>query len=107
MACRTIKLGAGVTAIVCGPRGRRQWCSIPGCHGECARLCDFPLLGKKAGKTCDAKVCRDHATSVGTDLDYCPAHARLHAADQAALARLLEETDARYDERDIPAGGRA
>lgn len=40
------------------------------------KLCDFPLSGKKAGKTCDAPLCDRCAEHVGPDRDYCPPHAR-------------------------------
>lgn len=36
-------------------------------------LCDFPV---GEGKTCDRPMCKRHATSVGPDRDYCPAHAQ-------------------------------
>lgn len=68
-----------VTIIVCrrGPRRRAAPCSVPGCSASHERLCDFPLKGKKAGQTCDAKLCLEHATRVGLDRDYCPPHAKL------------------------------
>jgi hypothetical protein len=35
-------------------------------------LCDYVLPG---GKTCDAPLCRDHATYIGPDRHHCPRHA--------------------------------
>jgi len=47
----------------CGRRGTKQ--------------CDFPLTGRKAGKTCDVHLCDRCATNVAPDRDYCPAHVRV------------------------------
>lgn len=69
----------GVTMIVCrrGARPRAAPCDLAGCNREHTKLCDFPLRGKRAGATCDAKICDAHATQVGPGRDYCPAHARM------------------------------
>jgi hypothetical protein len=62
-------------AIICTRGGRRlpkcRWCSC-----QSTKLCDFPLTGEEAGKTCDAPICDVHATSVGSNRDYCPPHTR-------------------------------
>lgn len=61
-------------------RGRRRKsapCDVPNCNAEHQKLCDYPLGGKKAGQTCDKKICDAHATSVGHNKDYCPPHAKL------------------------------
>lgn len=61
-------------------RGRqpKQYCGT--CKTKAAtRLCDFPLTGPKAGQTCSAPLCGGCSKSMGKDLDYCPAHARLAA----------------------------
>jgi hypothetical protein len=47
----------------CGRAGARQ-------------LCDYPLAGRRAGETCDRRLCAGCATRVGAR-DLCPAHARL------------------------------
>lgn len=79
MTCTSYRLGDGGFAIVC-TRGRpaRATCSACGTR-EHELLCDYPLRGKKAGKTCSRKLCSACAVKVG-DLDYCPAHAKLPAA---------------------------
>lgn len=78
MTCRPIELPGGITGWVCtrGQSSRPAPCSVPHCGRYHTRLCDFPLAGRKAGKTCDAKLCDVHAVSVGPERDYCPAHAR-------------------------------
>jgi len=38
------------------------------------KLCDFELHG---GRTCDAKLCARHATTVGPERDFCPPHAKI------------------------------
>jgi hypothetical protein len=85
MPCNMIDFGDGTTAIVC-TRGRRQkpcrWCGRP--H---TKLCDFPLSGAKAGKTCDAPMCDRCATSVGPNLDYCPPHTRYSETLKTEKAR--------------------
>ena len=64
-------------------RGRRRSCSVPGCTNSATLLCDYPLKGPKAGKTCDRDLCVMHAARRGhqtfdgrsNTVDYCPAHA--------------------------------
>ena len=74
MACEIKPFVGGGFAIICS-RGRkpRALCQEPGCKNIHTKLCDWP--GPHAG-TCDRMLCDDHATSVGDDKDYCPAHAR-------------------------------
>lgn len=84
MGCKTIDLGGGNFAITC-TRGRRpnlcQVCKLR----PLDVLCDYPLRGAKAGKTCDRKLCRACATNVGANKDLCPPHAKL-GLPQAELA---------------------
>ena len=47
------------------------------CGRRSTKLCDYPLRGKKQGKTCDAPLCDRCATSVGKNLDYCCVHAEI------------------------------
>jgi hypothetical protein len=47
-----------------------------------AKLCDYPLRGKRAGATCDRKLCERCAVHAGPDLDYCPPHARLREKEK-------------------------
>lgn len=51
----------------------RKFC---GCGRPATKLCDYPLRGPKAGKTCDAPLCERCATVVGADRDFCQPHAR-------------------------------
>jgi hypothetical protein len=75
MACKTIDLGGGAFAIACTRGKRRALCQV--CRrNPHEKLCDQPLTGVKAGKTCDLKLCRGCAVHAGTDLDLCPAHAK-------------------------------
>lgn len=75
MRCSRLDLGGGEVAIICGPRPRRSRCSACGQLSE-TLLCDWKLHGVKAGKTCDAKVCRSCGREVGPDKHLCPPHAR-------------------------------
>ncbi len=74
MTCQWIPVPGGV-AVVCSrgarPRARCEVCKV----AEHTRLCDSPLRGPKAGKTCDKKLCDACAVPVG-ELDLCPPHAR-------------------------------
>jgi hypothetical protein len=71
MPCRVVESN-GMTAIVCGRLGRARKCWVSHCRTPSEKLCDWPVSDKK---TCDRPVCKRHATSVGPDVDYCPAHA--------------------------------
>lgn len=100
MVCRKIDLGNGATAIVCS-RGQRERCNC-GSGKPVSRLCDFELGGRKAGKTCSAKLCDSCSSSVvGSDGDYCSAHARL--LEQRAAWRTVAEMAAAWgaSERDV------
>ncbi len=78
MPCNTVDIGGGSYAIVCRRGNRPKPCSICGRPGS--KLCDFPLTGPKAGKTCDRSLCAKCAVNVGPELDYCPTHGRMSAA---------------------------
>jgi hypothetical protein len=73
MPCSVISLGNGATAIVC-TRGGGKRCT---CGRTADKLCDYPLRGEKAGKTCDRAFCSRCGKHVGPNKDYCPAHGRL------------------------------
>ena len=60
----------GMSGFVCTRRRRVRNCSVAGCVGKGARLCDFP----KVGGTCDKPICLTHARRIGPDRDYCPLH---------------------------------
>lgn len=87
MTCTTIGGPNGISITMC-LRSKRT----PRCH-RCGRpstkQCDYPLAGRRKGKTCDRHLCDACAVSMGnverardgvtvTDtLDYCLAHAEL------------------------------
>lgn len=78
MGCEYFRVG-DATVIVCSRGQRKKRCSIQGCTSHAAFECDYPLSGRKAGKTCDRSLCREHAsqqskTSTGATVDYCPTH---------------------------------
>lgn len=50
-------------------------------------LCDFPLRGKKKGRTCSKRSCERCSSKIGDDLDLCPIHTKL-IADHGLGARL-------------------
>lgn len=79
MSCRTYTHG-DVTFIACS-RGAKPCVS---CGDRSTKLCDFPLRGTKAGKTCDAAICARCAVAAGKNVDYCPPHGRLMAKQEAA-----------------------
>src|SRR6266404_2980040 len=98
MKCERVNLGDGTVAIICSRGQRRTRCSTPGCNRQASKLCDFPLAGAKAGKTCDRGLCASCAVNMGEvirlsadprwqshklrmasskdTVDFCPAHAK-------------------------------
>lgn len=80
MGCEQIPLLGGGSMIICSRGGRRMntkpVCSVPDCERLAGFLCDWKLGGRKAGKTCDAKICEVHALRVTDDKELCPAHAK-------------------------------
>jgi len=74
MPCKTIVMGDGVHVIACSRGGTQKRCQ---CGRAATKLCDYPLRGRKKGKTCDAPLCDTCAVSVGPDRDYCRPHARM------------------------------
>lgn len=77
MTCEPIEDKDGrVVGIVCCRDKRAARCSVPGCDRYATALCDWPT--RSASGTCDKRLCRGHATNVGDDRDYCPAHAKRH-----------------------------
>jgi len=69
--------------FVCSRGQRREPCSVEGCGGRVVKLCDFPLVGRKSGQTCNRAMCASHAKRIGVtsddSVDYCPVHAKMHA----------------------------
>lgn len=100
MGCERVEFDLGngekATAIVCTRGGRKARCKACG-KREHAVLCDYPLAGKKAGKTCDMKLCSACAQRVGPDRDLCPPHAKLvrdaRVEAPAVVGPLLADPD--------------
>lgn len=55
--------------FICGELGPH--CTSDNCNWFADSLCDYPV-GK--GKTCDRKLCDDHAYEVAPDIHYCASH---------------------------------
>lgn len=107
MPCTPVKLGVGVTAIVCTSRSAGSKCTACGVSGA-DRECDWP--GKTGARTCNKKLCRrcrrawletlfvqpDRAYAQNVDrCDLCPAHFAAARAGRGvgvdALLRVLGE----------------
>jgi hypothetical protein len=85
MICTPYKSSSGVTAIVCGS-GRRKPCQF--CKtGVVTKLCDHPVRNG----TCDAPMYDRCATNIGSEMDYCPPHARHNKKQQSLFAAEKEE----------------
>jgi len=89
--CERVDIGNGTYAIVC-TRGHRQRCK---CGRPSTKLCDYPLSGAKAGKTCSRPMCDGCSTRVGS-LDYCRPHAEASGTKQPARGPV---TRAQYEDR--------
>ncbi len=85
MSCDRIKLPDGVTAIVCGGRGRRVprccWCH----HTPGVFQCDWKLGN---GRTCDKNICVTHAQEVGPNKHLCPEHQKTYEQWRERHVRL-------------------
>jgi hypothetical protein len=77
MRCTRIAVPGGI-GFVCSSREPRKSCS---CGRASTALCDYPLTGSKAGKTCDKPLCDRCRVRIGDNVDRCPAH---HALEQQA-----------------------
>lgn len=71
MACEPFNIPGMGTGIICSRGVRSKKCQF--CGGRCTKECDYPSH-KKSG-TCDARMCDQHATPGGEEIDYCPDHA--------------------------------
>jgi hypothetical protein len=83
MPCETVKFDDGTTAIVCTRGTKRKVCRW--CARTHTKLCDYPLRGAKAGKTCSAEMCDAHAHEVGPDQHFCPPHREMWERDGCKL----------------------
>jgi hypothetical protein len=77
MPCDKVDLGDGAFAIACSRGGRTPPCATPGCGGRGQFLCDYPLAGKRTGKTCDRAMCARCRVSMGPERDFCASHVAL------------------------------
>ena len=71
MPCDPVRLRDGTMAIVCSRGSRRRPAHCDFCGEPHEKLCDFRL---PSGRTCDKKLCRQHATHRAPNWDYCPEH---------------------------------
>ncbi len=74
MTCKLIQT-EGITAIVCGPRGKSKPCHY--CHRASSFLCDHPVIRKSERTTCDTPMCESCRNNVQKDVDLCRAHFNL------------------------------
>lgn len=84
VACNTVKLPGGGTAIVCGPRAPTKRCAH--CGARSWKLCDGPAAAGPPGATCDRPLCDTCAQHVAPNLDFCRDH-RLPASRGVPVAR--------------------
>ncbi len=98
MPCHPFRSPDGkVTGIVCTLGERRAKCFY--CRAEHERLCDAEIT---SGKTCDRKLCRAHAKTIG-ERDLCPDHdTAKHRGGEEKLARLRFFTGNVNQHRDDP-----
>lgn len=94
MACDELHPKGGGTFFICNRSQRSARCSVAGCSSRASLQCDFPLAGRKAGKTCDRHLCARHGvrqrtvtrieagTAFDDTIDFCPVHAELARADR-------------------------
>lgn len=87
MPCYTIPMPNGDVAFLRGNLGPH--CVEQSCGRPSEILCDYPV-GR--GKTCDRKLCPDHAHHVGGDLDYCEVHWQEYVAFSREQGRDPTET---------------
>ena len=74
MGCKRFTDPDGAVVFMC-TRGRGQQAATRCSCGRVAEyLCDFPLRGEKAGRTCDKPICSDHAKLIKHNTHYCPDH---------------------------------
>lgn len=63
-------------------------CQTAGCPGNGAVLCDFPVTRRGRQTTCNRRVCRSCAKTLGGGQDFCPPHARAAEQDGGALVTV-------------------
>jgi len=81
MACETVIMPGGITAIVCSSR-RRQRCA---CGHRAKLLCDWKTPTKRG--TCSKPICDRCTTVPAPGKDLCRTHATAFSAWRAARDR--------------------
>lgn len=76
MPCDKVELPGGGFAIVCS-RGQRKAKPCESCGRPGTIQCDYPVTRNGKTATCDRWQCRQCATSVGPNVDYCKPHAAM------------------------------
>lgn len=106
MACESISFPGGGEGFVCTTGRRRRAARCDFCRAEHQFLCDAEVAH---GRTCDAKLCADHATVVGKDRHLCAPHARAAAASNEGEKQEAdpERNPAAQEERLWPEQARA
>jgi hypothetical protein len=69
-------------------RGNGPRCQTTGCTGAGTVLCDFPVTRRGREATCNRRVCRSCAVSIGKGQDFCPPHARVAEQGYAPLVTV-------------------
>ncbi len=75
MACSHVRIGDGMTAIVCGGRRVPTCKSKRGDGSTCGAAGEFQCDWKiTKTRTCDRYICKAHAKQVDTNKHLCPDH---------------------------------
>lgn len=83
MGCRSIIHAGRVIGVACSRgRSRARKCSERGCEHAAGFQCDHAIEGRKR-PTCDRWLCRQHATTVGHEVHWCPHHAKPETWDES------------------------
>lgn len=90
MPCYPFQIGEA-RGFICTRGNRAKPCKY--CGRPHTKLCDYPLRGAKAGKTCDIPMCDRCATHVEPDTDYCRAHAEEESLLATELFTLKAESE--------------
>jgi len=109
MTCTPIYQNGKRIGFICS-RGRSRTKPCVECGSPSTKLCDFPLKGKRAGKTCDRPLCdacavtQPNVTHIETKtphftetpstdtFDLCPAHARATEEQRATESLFTDPT---------------
>lgn len=83
-------IGFGGPVFLCRvPSRKRDRCAF--CDGDIAALCDHKDPGSR--RSCSARLCETHRTSVGPNLDVCPKHRKAEALQLGSLLHTLGRSD--------------